>query len=75
MKNAIGTFKILDVAFGEQIMARTQVFECFSKFNSGVTAVDEAEHSGRPSARKHIRTWIALRNLSSKQWSHYPWIF
>jgi len=55
------SFPVSDVALGKQIMARPQVSECFSK--------PEAEHTERPSARKHIRMWSGLRNLSSKQWS------
>jgi hypothetical protein len=60
MKNATGTLQILDVAFGEQIMALTHGFECFSTFNSRVTAVEEAEHLGHPSARKRITMWKEL---------------
>lgn len=44
------TFKILNVAFGQQIMGRTNVFEWFSKFNRSVTSVADVkntEHSSK----------------------------
>jgi hypothetical protein len=36
------TFKMLIVAFGEQLMQRTQVFIWFSKFISSVTSAEDA---------------------------------
>jgi hypothetical protein len=35
-----------------EMMSRTQTFEWFSKFESGMTAVNDAEHSGCPCKRK-----------------------
>jgi hypothetical protein len=43
---------MLKVAFGEQTMGRTQVFECFSKPKSCVTCVENDECSGCPSASR-----------------------
>ena len=39
-KNAIETFEMVVVAFGEQTKERTQVFKCFSKFKTCVTSID-----------------------------------
>jgi hypothetical protein len=38
-KHGAEGFEVLKVAFGEQIMGRTHVFEWFFKFTSGVTNV------------------------------------
>jgi hypothetical protein len=46
--NATESFEMLKVAFGDQTVRRIQVFELFSKFRSGVTSVEVAEHLGCP---------------------------
>jgi hypothetical protein len=51
-KDATETFKMLKACFGEQTMGRTQVFEWFSNFKSGVTSAEDAKCSGRPSTSK-----------------------
>jgi hypothetical protein len=42
----------LEACFGEQTMGRTQVSEWFSKFKSGATSTEDAEHSRHPSMSK-----------------------
>lgn len=41
-KNATETFEMLKVAFGEQAIGRTQVFEWSCRFRSGVTSAEDA---------------------------------
>lgn len=43
---------MLKGAFGVQTMERTQDCECFSKFKSDVTSVEDAEHSECPLTSK-----------------------
>jgi hypothetical protein len=42
-KNATGTFRKFEVAFIEQPVGRTQVFDWYSKFKGSVTYVEDAE--------------------------------
>lgn len=46
------TFKMLEVAFREQTVGRTQVSEWLFKFKSSVTSVEDSECSGYPSTGK-----------------------
>jgi hypothetical protein len=48
-KNDKKTLKIFKVAFGQQIMGRTHVFEWLSKLSRSVTSVADAKNSGHPS--------------------------
>jgi hypothetical protein len=43
---------MLKVAFGEETGGKTQVFECFSKFRSSVTVVEDVECLGCPLTSK-----------------------
>jgi len=43
VKNAIGTFTEFKVAYIEQPMGRTQVFDWFSKFKGGGTYAEDSE--------------------------------
>jgi hypothetical protein len=38
-----------NLTFGEKIMSRTRTFDQFPDFESGVTSVNDDEHSGYPS--------------------------
>jgi hypothetical protein len=38
----------MKVAFAEQIVGRTQIFEPFFKLKIGVISVEDAQHSGYP---------------------------
>ena len=42
-KNTIGTFRMLKVAFGEQTVGRTEVFEWFSKSKSSIISVEDKQ--------------------------------
>jgi hypothetical protein len=44
--------EIMKVAFGEQSMSRTQVFEWFSKFESGINFGEYAECLGHPITKR-----------------------
>jgi hypothetical protein len=48
-KIGMETVKMMKVAFGEQTVGRTQLFEWFSKFKVCVTVVEDSEVLGRPS--------------------------
>jgi hypothetical protein len=54
-KDGRETFKMLKVNFGEHTVERTQVLECFLKFRSGVTSVEDSRCSKHPSvSRKNV---------------------
>jgi len=46
------TFEMLAVAFGEQTVWRTQIFEWFVNFKSYVTSIEDAQHMGHSSTKK-----------------------
>ena len=48
-KTATETWKMLQQAFRDECMSRTQCFECYSRFKTGRTSIDEDSRSGRPS--------------------------
>ena len=48
-KTATESWKILQQAFGDECMSRTQCFEWYSRFKTGRTSIDEDPRSGRPS--------------------------
>ena len=47
-KTVTETWKMLQQAFGDECMSRTQCFEWYSRFKTG-TSIDEDSRSGRPS--------------------------
>jgi len=49
-KNATETWEMLQQAFGDKCMSRTQCFEWYSRFKTGETSIDEKPRSGRSSA-------------------------
>jgi hypothetical protein len=55
-KNATETFKMLIVAFGEQLMQTTQVFMRFSKFKSSVTSAGDANTQDVHWSRKQTKS-------------------
>jgi len=57
------TFKMLEVAFREQTVGRTQVFEWLFKFKSSMTSVEDSERSGRPSTGKTDEDVEQLKEL------------
>jgi hypothetical protein len=58
--------RLWKLAFGEQTIGRTQVFEWFSKFKSGVTTVKDVERTEHPSLDKTDKVWNKWRNLTPK---------
>jgi len=48
-KTATETWKILQQAFGDECMSRTQYFEWYSRFKTRRTSIDKDSRSGRPS--------------------------
>ena len=46
-KTATETWKMLQQAFGDECMTRTQFFEWYSRFKRGRTSIDENPLSGR----------------------------
>jgi hypothetical protein len=38
----------MKVAYGEEIVGKTQIFESFFELKSGVISVEDAHHSGFP---------------------------
>ena len=48
-KTATETWKMLQQAFGDECMSRTQCFEWYSHFKTQRTSIDEDSQSGRPS--------------------------
>jgi len=51
-KSVTETFEMLQIAFREEAMGRTQTYEWWKRFNEGRTSVDDDPHSGRPSTSK-----------------------
>jgi hypothetical protein len=47
-RSATETLTIIQQAFGDQILSRTQVFQWHAQFKPGRTSVDDDEHTGRP---------------------------
>jgi len=45
-KNTTEIFEVMKVAFGEQTVGRSQVFEWFSKFRNGVMYAEDTEYHG-----------------------------
>jgi hypothetical protein len=48
-KTATETWKVLQQAFGDECMSRTQCFEWYNRFKTGRTSIDEDPRSGRSS--------------------------
>ena len=52
-KTATETYKLLQQAYGEDAMGRTQVFDWFRRFKEGRTSVESDPCSGRPSTSRN----------------------
>ena len=48
-KTSMETYQLLQQAYGEDAMGRTQVFYWFHRFKEGKTSVESNPRSGRPS--------------------------
>jgi len=62
-KTATETWKMLQQAFGDECMSRTQCFEWYSNFKTGRTLIDEDPRSGRPSMSTDDVHIDAVRHL------------
>jgi hypothetical protein len=49
-KSATETLKMIQQAFGDQILSRTQVYQWHAWFKTGCTSVDDGKHTGRPTS-------------------------
>jgi hypothetical protein len=49
-ENATETLTMIQQAFRDQILSRTQVFQWHSRFKTGRKSVDDYEHTGRPTS-------------------------
>jgi len=47
-KTVTETYQLLQQAYGEDAMGRTQVFDWFRRFKEGRTSVESDSHSGQP---------------------------
>jgi len=47
-KTATECYEMLETAFGEQAIGRSQTFKWFSRFKAGRNSIDDDERSGRP---------------------------
>ena len=52
-KAATETCQLLQQAYGEVAMGRTQMFDWFRRFKEGRTSVESVHHSGRPSTSRN----------------------
>jgi len=62
-KTATETWKMLQQAFGDKCMSRTQCFEWYSHFKTGRPSIDEDLRSGRPSTSTDEVHIDAVRDL------------
>ena len=62
-KTATETWKMLQQAFGDECMSRTQCFEWYSHFKTGRTSIDEDPRIGRPSTSTDDVHIDAVRDL------------
>jgi len=62
-KTATETWKMLQQAFGDECMSRTQCFEWYSRFKTGRTSIVEDPRSGRPSTSTDDVHINAVRHL------------
>jgi hypothetical protein len=62
-KIATETWKMLQRAFGDECMSRTQCFEWYTHFKTGRTSIDEDPRSGRPSTSTDNVHIDAVRHL------------
>ena len=63
-KTATETWEMVQQAFGDECMSRTQCFEWYSRLKTGRTSIDEDPRSGRRSTSTDdghvdaVRDWI-----------------
>ena len=62
-KTATETYQLLQQAYGEDAMGRTQVFDWFHRFKEGRNSVESDPHSGRPSTLRNEEMIAKVRTI------------
>ena len=62
-KIATETYQLLQQAYGEDAMGRTQVFDWFRRFKEGRTSVESNPLSGRPSTSRNGEMIAKVRTI------------
>ncbi|GFY10449.1 uncharacterized protein TNCV_1463391 [Trichonephila clavipes] len=61
--NATETFAKLDLAYGDSVLSRGQVFRWFKGFSEGRESIEDEPPSGRPSVSKTAENVVRVRDL------------
>ena len=67
-KIATEMYQLLQKAYGEDAMGRTQVFEWFRRFKEGRTSVESNPRSGRPSTSRNEEMIAKVRKIFRNNW-------
>jgi len=67
-KTATETYQLLQQAYGEDAMGRTQVFDWFRRFNDGRTSVESDPCSGRPSTSRNEEMMAKVKTIVRNNW-------
>ena len=62
-KTAMETYQLLQQAYGEDAMGRTQVFDWFRRFEESRTSVENDPRSGRPSTSRNEEMIAKVRTI------------
>ena len=62
-KTATETYQLLQQAYGEDAMGRTQVFDWFRRFKGGRTSVESDPRLGRPSTLRSKEMIAKIRKI------------
>jgi len=62
-KTTMETYQLLQQAYGEDAMGRTQVFDWFHWFEEGRTSVESDSHLGRPSTSRNEEIIAKVRTI------------
>jgi len=62
-KPATETYKLLQQAYGEDAVGRTQVFDWFRRFKEGRTSAENDPRSGRPSTSRNEKISAKVRTI------------
>jgi hypothetical protein len=68
-KSATKALTMIQQAFGDQILSRTQVFQYHAQFKTGRTSADDDEHTGRPTSCTTPETVARFQELV-RQYRH-----
>ena len=67
-KTGAETYKMLQVAFGESCLSRSQTFEWYSRFESGRRSFEDDLRPGRPSTSHIEETMARVREIIHADW-------